>query len=282
MYWLASGFIFRRTDSPFHRLDPRVRLLVSVELFAVSLMSRTIPELAGVIAFMLAVSAVARVLKRVTRTMLLTATFAAFIFAVNIVFTRQVSTSALYAARFVAIVVSTSIFFITTSPDELEQVMKYFHLPRDIVFAFVTAVRFIPVLMLDAMSIMELEQVMKYFHLPRDIVFAFVTAVRFIPVLMLDAMSIMDAQKSRGLELEKGGIVSRVRKMIPVLIPLVVNSVVRSGELAEAMESRAYGAVPRPTSLYEYRTSARDRAVALASVVLFAAAAYSFYFVIPA
>jgi energy-coupling factor transport system permease protein len=245
MYWLASGFIFRRTDSPFHRLDPRVRLLVSVELFAVSLMSRTIPELAGVIAFMLAVSAVARVLKRVTRTMLLTATFAAFIFAVNIVFTRQVSTSALYAARFVAIVVSTSIFFITTSPDELEQVMKYFHLPRDIVFAFVTA-------------------------------------VRFIPVLMLDAMSIMDAQKSRGLELEKGGIVSRVRKMIPVLIPLVVNSVVRSGELAEAMESRAYGAVPRPTSLYEYRTSARDRAVALASVVLFAAAAYSFYFVIPA
>lgn len=245
MYWLAGGFIFRRTDSPFHRLDPRVRLLISMELFAISLMSRTIPELAGVTAFMLALSAVARVLRRVTRTMLLTATFAAFIFAVNIVFTRQVSTSALYAARFVAIVVSTSIFFVTTSPDELEQVMKYFHLPRDIVFAFVTA-------------------------------------VRFIPVLMLDALSIMDAQKSRGLELEKGGIVRRVRKMIPILIPLVVNSVVRSGELAEAMESRAYGAVPKPTSLYEYRTSARDRAVALASVLLFAAAAYAFYFVIPA
>jgi energy-coupling factor transporter transmembrane protein EcfT len=70
--------------------------------------------------------------------------------------------------------------------------------------------------------------------------------------------------------------------MIPVLIPLVVNSVVRSGELAEAMESRAYGAVPRPTSLVEYRASAADKVVAVAAVVVFAVAAYSFYFVLPA
>jgi energy-coupling factor transport system permease protein len=122
---------------------------------------------------------------------------------------------------------------------------------------------------------------MKTFRLPRDVIFAFVTAVRFIPVMMLDTIQIMDAQKSRGLELERGNLLRRVRNMIPVLIPLVVNSVVRSGELAEAMESRAYGAVPRPTSLVEYRTSLTDKAVAVAAVLVFAAAAYSFYFVLP-
>ncbi|HLQ07328.1 MAG TPA: energy-coupling factor transporter transmembrane component T, partial [Nitrososphaerales archaeon] len=166
------------------------------------------------------------------------------IFLLNLFFTRNLETSALYAIRFVAIVVSTSLFFITTSPDELEQVMKTFRLPRDVVFAFVTA-------------------------------------VRFIPVMMLDTLQIMDAQKSRGLELEKGNIIRRVRNMIPILIPLVVNSVVRSGELAEAMESRAYGAVPRPTSLVEYKARVVDKGVAAAAVAVFVLAAYSFYFILP-
>jgi energy-coupling factor transport system permease protein len=123
---------------------------------------------------------------------------------------------------------------------------------------------------------------MKAFRLPRDVVFAFVTAVRFIPVMMLDTMQIMDAQKSRGLELDRGNFVKRIRNMIPVLIPLVVNSVIRSGDLAEAMESRAYGAVPRPTSLVEYRARGTDRVAALAAILLFALGAYSFYFLFPA
>jgi energy-coupling factor transport system permease protein len=243
MMWLSGGFIFRRGTSVYHRLDPRVKLLVSVLMFSTTLLVRYLYELAIVLAFMVGVAAVAKVLHRVGRTMALTAVFSTFIFVLNFFFTRSLETSALYALRFVAIVVSTSLFFITTSPDELEQVMKTFRLPRDVVFAFVTA-------------------------------------VRFIPVMMLDTIQIMDAQKSRGLELEKGNVVRRVRNMIPVLIPLVVNSVVRSGELAEAMESRAYGAVPKPTSLVKYKASIADKAVALAAVALFAYTAYSFYFVL--
>lgn len=245
MMWLSGGFIFRRGNSAYHRLDPRVKLLISVLLFAMALLIRSMTQLALVLSVMLAISVLARVLRRVGRTMLLTATFSLFIFAVNFIFSRDLGTSLLYATRFIAIVVSTSLFFITASPDELEQVMKAFRLPRDVVFAFVTA-------------------------------------VRFIPVMMLDTMQIMDAQKSRGLELDRGNFVKRIRNMIPVLIPLVVNSVIRSGDLAEAMESRAYGAVPRPTSLVEYRARGTDRVAALAAILLFALGAYSFYFLFPA
>lgn len=244
MMWLSGGFVFRRGGSVYHRIDPRVKLLISVLMFTTTLLVKAAYELAIVISFIIAVAAVAKVLKRVGRTMILTATFSGFIFVVNFFFTRNLESSALYAARFVAIVVSTSLFFITASPDELEQVMKTFRLPRDVVFAFVTA-------------------------------------VRFIPVMMLDTLQIMDAQKSRGLELEKGNILKRARNMIPILIPLVVNSVVRSGELAEAMESRAYGAVRRPTSLITHRATSRDWAVAAAAIVIFFVAAYSFYFVLP-
>ena len=244
MMWLSGGFVFRRGNSVYHRLDPRVKLLISALMFVSTLLVRSVYELFLVVAFMVAVAAVATVLKRVGRTMILTASFSAIIFVINLVFTRNLEASVLYAVRFIAIVVSTSLFFITTSPDELEQVMKTFRLPRDVVFAFVTA-------------------------------------VRFIPVMMLDTIQIMDAQKSRGLELEKGNVFRRVRNMIPVLIPLVVNSVVRSGELAEAMESRAYGAVARPTSLVQYKASVTDKAVALAAIAVFALAAYSFYYILP-
>lgn len=244
MNWVAGGFIFRRTESVYHRLDPRTKLLISILLFSLAILSRSVLDLAGMISFVLILSAVAKILKRVSRTMLLTAGFAIFIFVLNFLISKNLANSLLYSLRFIAIVISASLFFITTSPDELEQVMKTFHLPRDIIFAFVTA-------------------------------------VRFIPVILLDTLQIMDAQKSRGLEMQKGNLVRRVRNMIPVLIPLVVNSVIRSGELAEAMESRAYGAVPRPTSLYAYRSSIADKAVAVLSVLLFALSLYVFYFILP-
>jgi energy-coupling factor transport system permease protein len=236
MMWLSGGFIFRRGTSVYHRLDPRVKLLVSLLMFVTTLIVRSVYEIFIVLAFMLAVAAVATVIRRVARTMAFTGFFSAFIFLLNLFFTRNLETSLLYAVRFVAIVVSTSLFFITTSPDELEQVMKTFRLPRDVVFAFVTA-------------------------------------VRFIPVMMLDTIQIMDAQKSRGLELDKGNIFRRVRNMVPILIPLVVNSVVRSGELAEAMESRAYGSSPRPTSLYGMTLSPYDVSALALSILGFAAAA---------
>ncbi len=243
MYALAGGFVFRTVDSAFHRLDPRIKLVISLEFFVIALTAFSLVQLAVVIGSMVAIGAVAKILRRIGRTMLFSASFAIFIFVINIIFTNALRYSAIYSIRFLAIVLSTSLFFITTSPDELEQVMKWLRVPRDITFAFVTA-------------------------------------VRFIPVLMLDALQIMDAQKSRGLEMQKGNIIRRVRNMVPVLVPLVVTSVVRSGELAEAMESRAYGAVPRPSSLYVRRASTRDEGVGLVSFILFVITLY-FYFHVP-
>lgn len=237
MHWVAGGFIFRRVESPFHKLDPRTKLLISLEFFAISLLAFAIIQVAIVLASVLFVAVYAKSLKRIGRTIVLSAGFAGFIFAINLLFGVGLISSVLYALRFLAIISSTSIFFVTTSPDELEHTMKWLGVPRDIVFAFVTA-------------------------------------VRFIPVIMLDAFQIMDAQKSRGLELEKGNFVKRIRNMVPILVPLVVNSVVRSGELAEAMESRAYGATPKPTSLYELRLSRKDKSVMLLSLVFFAAVLY--------
>ncbi|MEM3734279.1 MAG: energy-coupling factor transporter transmembrane component T [Nitrososphaerales archaeon] len=232
MYWVANAFIFRRGDSPIHILDPRIKLLISIELFALSLISSTLIHIGISLAAIFTIAALAKILKRVYRTLMFSAGFSVLIFVINFLVGYSIITSFVLAVRFVAIVGSTSLFFLTTSPDELEYVLRWFKVPQDVIFAFVTA-------------------------------------VRFVPVLMLDAIQIMDAQKSRGLELEKGNFINRIRKLAPILIPLVVTAVIRSSELAEAMEARAYGAVKKPTSLYTLTLKKRDKLVGIASIMLF-------------
>ena len=156
---------------------------------------------------------------------------AGFIFIVNIAsnfFTSgyvltaaAVETSAAMTLRFVVLVESFSVFFLTTSPDHLG---------------------------------LALEQT----RVPYEFAFAFTTAVRFVPVLAEEAQTIMDAQKARGLELEKGGILKKIRNYVPVLIPLIVSAIRRSLELAEAMESRAWGATKKRTNLYALKLHRGD------------------------
>jgi energy-coupling factor transport system permease protein len=243
MYWVAGGFIYRRIDSIVHRLDARVKLLLTSELVALSLLSFTVLELTISLGSTLTIAALAGIMKRMGRTLLFSAGFSATIFIIDILVGYTIIEAVVYSMRFIAIVGSTSIFFLTTSPDELEQVMRWFRLPRDLIFAYVTA-------------------------------------VRFVPVLMLDALQIMDAQKSRGLEVEKGNIFKRLKNFSPVLIPLVVNAVVRSGELAEAMEVRAYGAVKKPTMLYDFVMKNSDKFAALLSILLMIPTLYYFLFLV--
>jgi energy-coupling factor transport system permease protein len=89
----------------------------------------------------------------------------------------------------------------------------------------------------------------------------------------------MDAQKARGLELEKGNFMKRIRNYVPVLIPLIVSAIRRSLELAEAMESRAWGATKKRTNLYVLKLHRGDFALLAISVGVLALAIYTRLFV---
>jgi energy-coupling factor transport system permease protein len=110
---------------------------------------------------------------------------------------------------------------------------------------------------------------------PYEFVFAFTTAVRFVPVLAEEAQTIMDAQKARGLELEKGNFLKRIRNYIPILIPLIVSAIRRSLELAEAMESRAWGATKNRTNLYVLKMHKGDLILITLTIGLLAASVYT-------
>jgi energy-coupling factor transport system permease protein len=93
-------------------------------------------------------------------------------------------------------------------------------------------------------------------------------ALRFIPTLIEEAEKIMNAQKARGADLESGGIVKRVKALIPILIPLLISSIRRAYELAEAMECRCYNGGEGKTRMKQMKLHLIDLWASIAVVMV--------------
>ena len=65
-------------------------------------------------------------------------------------------------------------------------------------------------------------------------------ALRFIPTLIEETDKIMSAQKSRGADFESGSLLDRAKALVPIFIPLFVSAIRRADDLATAMECRCY------------------------------------------
>ena len=83
-------------------------------------------------------------------------------------------------------------------------------------------------------------------------------ALRFIPTLIEETDKIMNAQKARGADLESGGLIQKVKALLPILIPLLISSVRRAYELAEAMECRCYNGGKGRTRMKQLHLEVRD------------------------
>ncbi len=92
-------------------------------------------------------------------------------------------------------------------------------------------------------------------------------ALRFIPTLIEETVKIMNAQKARGADFENGKLMQKIKAVIPILIPLLISSVRRAYDLAEAMESRCYNGGEGRTRLKQLSFSGCD-AFAFATFIL--------------
>jgi energy-coupling factor transport system permease protein len=94
-------------------------------------------------------------------------------------------------------------------------------------------------------------------------------ALRFIPTLHEEAQKISRAQAARGADFSEGGLLKRLRAMLPVLVPLTIGAFRRADELAEAMESRGYRGGEGRTRYRELRFRARDTLALAAAALVF-------------
>jgi energy-coupling factor transport system permease protein len=97
-------------------------------------------------------------------------------------------------------------------------------------------------------------------------------AFRFLPTFARDFVITLDAQRARGYEVDhlKGGVVERIRRLSPLIIPVVMQSTVTGEEVIDAMDLRAFGTAPR-TWLKNLKYQPRDYAVISLGVAIFIA-----------
>lgn len=88
----------------------------------------------------------------------------------------------------------------------------------------------------------EFVQGMIKLGLPYRVGFAVSTSLRLVPTIAGSVTTISQAQRSRGLDLDKGNIFERVRKNIPILIPVFISTIRSVNIFSMALESKGFGA----------------------------------------
>ncbi len=233
-------------NSVVHRLDPRVKLILTLLyvigiFFVKSYFGFMLTAALLILIILVARLPMASVLKSV-RGILLIVLFTAVINLFMIkegdvlvqwkIFTitkNGVHTTIKIVLRLVLLISGASLLPLTTTPvelaDGLESLMKPLALLK------------VPV---------------------RDIAMIMSIALRFIPTLFEETNKIISAQKARGASLDTGNIFARIKALLPVLIPLFVNSFRRADELAFAMDARCYNASDKRTKLKKARIRFAD------------------------
>jgi len=83
-------------------------------------------------------------------------------------------------------------------------------------------------------------------------------ALRYIPAFFGAFQMIAEAQQARGLRLNQGGWLKRLRAYLPILVAMIIIALRTMDNLARALEARALGAVAQRTSLKTLAFARRD------------------------
>jgi energy-coupling factor transport system permease protein len=106
--------------------------------------------------------------------------------------------------------------------------------------------------------------------IPYRFAFAVSTALRLVPTIVATGLTISQAQRSRGLDLDSGNVISRIRKHLPLLVPVFVTTVRSTNVFSMALESKGFGAGSGRTYYLHIAMGRRDLLVLALFVLLMA------------
>ncbi|HHY31665.1 MAG TPA: energy-coupling factor transporter transmembrane protein EcfT [Firmicutes bacterium] len=247
-------------DSLVHKLDPRVKIFITLVVITVLFLVSTMAGYGLVLLFILGAVLLAhlpmRFVMRGVRPLLfiLVLTFGLHLFMnEGRVLFRVGPLVATYegafkgfamSMRLVLLVLATSILTLSTSPIELTDGIESILSPARVL----------------GVPAHELAMMMTI-------------ALRFIPTLLEETDKIMKAQMARGADFETGNVVQKAKSLVPLLVPLFVSAFRRADELAMAMEARCYRGGQGRTRMKQLRVGAKDILAAIGSTAALVAVA---------
>lgn len=233
-------------NSVVHRLDPRYKIVITALFIAMlfigdHVISLEVGAVFTLMAFLLSeipVKMILKSLKPIIPILLFTSVFNIFLISGGIpvlewkfikITDAAIHTTVFMIVRIILLIAGTSLLTYTTSPIALTDAIERLLSP--------------------------LKKVKVPVH---DLAMMMTIALRFIPTLIEETDKIISAQKARGVDLEGGKIMDKVKAVVPIIIPLFVSAVRRAGELATAMECRCYRGGEGRTKMRQLKSGAAD------------------------
>lgn len=243
---LYTAFIYRREDKFLFKLNPILKI---VSLIPLSLIVTVLYSPISLTLYLIVILLLAYFLANLRRCI-----------------------ESILALKYLFTVIFVTIYIYTSYPQLLLNVYG-------LVYAYTATLRFIILVILFSLfisttNITDLAYTLTKLGLPYEIAFTLALTVRFIPTVARDIQAIYDAQRSRGLELERGGLLRRLKNLSAILIPAFTTTLLRVDRVAEALESRAFGAVKKRTYLSNVSVNRSDILFLLFSILLVLAIYY--------
>jgi energy-coupling factor transport system permease protein len=110
-------------------------------------------------------------------------------------------------------------------------------------------------------------------RVPYKLAFILSATLRFFPMLMTDARSIIDAQRMRGLAVERMSLPGRIRVYARLAVPLILGAMTKSQQLEVVLQAKAFSGSHDRTYLHDAKLRASDYVIMACSVLLLLTAA---------
>ena len=114
------------------------------------------------------------------------------------------------------------------------------------------------ILFLSITRIEELAYALNQVGVPYKVGFTMSLAFRLVPVFLDAASTVVQAQRCRGLDFDRGNPWQRLRRYIPVIVPVFMGALRRADNMAMALEARGFQSNRRRTTLQSYEFGAAD------------------------
>lgn len=246
-------FMYLDVDSILHRLDPRTKMLVVAFCMATALMFIVPVYQVALLICTLIYCAFGKCLINVYRSKFLYIS----IFTVSFLMWSLVMRG------------GTILFWFITK----EGVTKGFCAGAGLIVIVLSSLAFI-----STTKIEELTAGILKLGIPYKGAFALSTAIRMVPMIVGTGYTILQAQKSRGLDVESGGIITRLKKYIPLMVPAIVSTIRGTNVFAMALESKGFGYSDERVEYMQIRFKTRDYVITYIVAFLFVVAVFIKYY----
>jgi energy-coupling factor transport system permease protein len=134
------------------------------------------------------------------------------------------------------------------------------------------------ILFLSTTKIEEFAYALTRVGVPYKLGFTMTLAFRLVPVFLEAAVTVVQAQRCRGFNFDEGNLLRRVRRYVPVIVPVFMGALRRADGMAMALEARGFQS-SRPRTTFEQFPFRRSDALALGVAIAVAFGYLSLWYV---